>query len=141
MGQGVRFPDWPERLQREIDAARNKPYRLGTHDCFIFACACALAMTGIDYRAKWGGAYDSRVAARRAIRAYAGAGLAEGIDKLLGADRRRTVLQARRGDWVLFKDQVDEHIGICIGQRVAVLAPDGLGFVALRDCITAWEIS
>jgi choline dehydrogenase-like flavoprotein len=140
VGQGLRHESWPLLLHREIEAARRKPYKLGTHDCFIFACACAKAMTGVDYFAKWGGRYDSRVAALRAIKSYAGAGLAEGIDKLLGAERRRTILQARRGDWILYRDQGGEHIGICMGARVFVLTPDGLGSVALRDCVTAWEI-
>jgi hypothetical protein len=137
----ARVPDWPERLQEQISIARHKTYRLGQHDCFIFACACAKAMTGVDYFAKFGGQYKSRTESLRQIRKFGGSGAAEAVDRLVGADRRRTILQARRGDWVLYADSNGEHLGICIGARCMVLNEEGLGSVAMQDCITAWDIS
>jgi hypothetical protein len=75
----------------------------------------------------------------RAILEFAGAGAVEAVDKLLpGA--RKPVIQAGRGDWVLWADDKDPHLGICIGSHAAVLTERGVGFIPLTVCTHAWTI-
>ncbi len=43
-----RRPDWPARLRTIIEAARERPFSWGQHDCCLFASDAIEAMTGVD---------------------------------------------------------------------------------------------
>lgn len=136
----IRRDDWPERLNAVIEAARHRPYVLGQHDCFRLACDAVQAMTGEDLYARFAGSYRTKREALREIRKFGAAGSAEAVDRLLGPERRKPALCAQRGDWLLFNDGANDHLGICVGSHAAVLLETGLGFVPIRSCICAWTI-
>jgi hypothetical protein len=138
----VRLDNWPARLDAAIEAQRHVPYVLGSEDCLKFACACCEAITGVDHYVHWRGRYKTKIEAYRLMLEYAGGGLGEGADKLHGLEARRDLKQLRRGDWVLYRDayQDDEHLGVCIGSKVAGYQETGLVFLPLSGCIRGWAI-
>jgi hypothetical protein len=140
VGQGLRLENWPARLNAAIEAQRHIPYVLGEEDCLKFACACAEALTGIDYYAPWRGRYRTRLESYRLMLEYAGGGLGKGADKLHGLDARRDLKNLHRGDWVLYRDENDDHLGICLGARAVGYQESGLTFFPLSLCIRGWAI-
>jgi hypothetical protein len=134
-----RLDGWEGRLALVVAAATDAPYELGRHDCFRFACACAEALTGADLSIGFAGKYKSRRGALRLARKFAGGGMRVAIGKLLGvADQPPRM--ARRGDWLLFNDGAEDHIGICTGAEIAVLAERGLNRVRFDDCVCCWAV-
>lgn len=126
------------RLATVIEDARKRPYKLGEHDCFRMACASVKALIGIDLWEQWGGRYKTRKGALKLIHTYAGAGFTEAFSKLFGSSPVNPLL-ARRGDILEYAD-TEEHLGVCIGARAAVLGEHGLEFVPLSSCRHAWRI-
>lgn len=140
MGPQVeRVPDWPERLSAVVEAARHRPYDLGRWDCFRFACAAYEAVTGRRIGEEWEGRYASPKEALRLIREFGRGDEATAVSRLLGRDPV-PVLMAQRGDWMLYRDGRGPHLGICLGDRIAVLADDGLRFLPLRAAEAAWRV-
>lgn len=120
---------WEGRLNDVIEAARDKPYEIGQHDCLRVACASVEALIGVDYWPVFSG-YESKREARMVILEH-GKNLAEAVTKTLGIDSVEPPL-ARRGDIVLYRDD-EEHLGVCVGPWVAVLGAQGLQLVTLTD--------
>ena len=67
-----RYPDWPSRLERYLQAARGRPFSWGENDCALFACGAVAAMTGEDPASRFRAGYRPPPAKRaRALRAPA----------------------------------------------------------------------
>lgn len=133
----MRIEGWESRLAAVIESARDKPYVLGEHDCFLVACAVVEALTGHDFRPF--GTYRTKREALVAILKVAPS-LPDAVTKALDTEPVPTRM-ARRGDIVHYFD-VEDHLGVCLGERVAVLGPDGLAMVGLLDerVRCAWRI-
>lgn len=121
--QLTRAQDWPERLAEQVALVQAVPYKLGTHDCTRFTCACIEAMTGVDFWPRFAG-YKTKTQALRAIARIAPS-LGEAVGVVLGASAQPPNL-ARRGDVLLYEDAGGEHLGVCLGAVGAVLGPQGL---------------
>lgn len=139
MGVLTRREDWPERLLETVAAARNIPYKLGSHDCLRFTCQCIAVMTGVDYWPRFAG-YATRRQALVTIAKIAPS-LAEAVTLVLDCSPLPANM-ARRGDVVLYEDAAGEHLGICVGAEVAVLGEAGLAFVRIDHAGVrrAWRI-
>ena len=135
-----RLPGWEERLEAVLVAAANKPYRIGTHDCLRLACRAVEALTGVDYWREFAGRYKSQRDALRRIRMY-GDTLTDAVTVVLGITPKGP-LMARRGDLLTYRDESGEHIGVCAGATVALMAEGGLVYVALDDAslLFSWRI-
>lgn len=116
----MRVPDWPQKLDEAIAAARTRPFAYGglngAQDCALFAADCVQAMTGIDYAAELRG-YESKLAAYRIVAGYGS--LEAMITDLLKRGPKHPS-QAMRGDVVLAEIELapgesGESIGICTG--------------------------
>jgi len=137
----TRLPGWEGRLAEVVEVARSEPYALGAHDCFRFACRAVEALTGVDLWSEWAGRYRTRREALRRIHEYGGAGFTEAGTKLFGVAPAR-VATARRGDVLEYVDpDGEQHLGVCVGGDVAVLAEAGLAFVKLSQCRHVWRIA
>ena len=135
-----RRTDWPERLVEVIEAARDKPYVLGEHDCLRLACAAVEAMTGTDFWPRFAG-YKTKRQALVTIARIAPS-LGEAVTATLGR-APGPALSAWRGDLVLYRDaQGDDHLGISAGRDVILLAPEGTLALSLGDAgvICSWRI-
>lgn len=139
MGQAViRLPDWPERLDVFMRAARERPFSWGSWDCGHFVCDAALAITGVDPGAPWRGLYDGPVAAKRMLVDQGFDGAAAWADHVIG--RRIGLAYARRGDWVLGTSDDDLAFGVIVGAQAVFLQPKGLTFRATLRSVAAWPI-
>lgn len=132
--------DWPERLVAVMDSARHRPYVLGSHDCVRLACSAVEAQTGIDFWPRFAGYATKRQALVTIARIAPSLG--EAVTVTLGVVPL-AVLSARRGDIVLFCDDLGEdHLGVCMGRRVIVTAPEGTLSMELDHpgLISCWRV-
>lgn len=135
----MRRHDWPERLHEVIAKAKKEAFAWGTHDCALFACNCAHAMTGIDYAANFRGKYKTRKGALTALVRIEGVKtLPELADKYLG--ERIALVNTQRGDVVLLTADSVEALGVVVGKHAVFLAPDGIQTLLLEECICAWRV-
>lgn len=134
----MRLVGWERRLDDVIQDALRRPYVLGEHDCFRLACRVVEALTGVDRWPAFAG-YQTERQALLAIAAYGGTFVAAG-DKFFETDHVGVRL-ARRGDIVAYRDERDKyHLGVCLGDRVAVMDAAGLVFVRVTACECCWGI-
>ena len=141
----TRRPGWELRLAAAIEAARNRPFAWGTHDCATFAFDLRRDLTGGgDIAALWRGRYRTARGATRVMRRLGWSSLEAAGRDLLGeplADLRL----AQRGDLVLAGTGLG--FGICLGARAAGIAPatgpgspGGLILAPMSSCALAWRI-
>ena len=131
-----RRADWPKRLHTQIEAARQRPFEWGRHDCAAFATAVAAALTGEDPVAQLRGSYTSAWGAERVMATHGG--LAGLINKYYGEPI--AIAQAGRGDLVLAERDNGPALGVCLGSVAAFAGPDGLAFLNMNEGRLAWRI-
>ncbi len=136
----MRYPDWQSRLNKMIQEARDEEYKIGKHDCALFAAKVIKEITGRDFLSGLEGKYNSRFSSLRFIKEVAGAGLKEAVSRFLEQETI-PVSYATQGDLMLLVDFTEmEHLGICIGRRTAFLTDAGLCFFETLDCEWAWRV-
>ncbi|WP_375698002.1 DUF6950 family protein [Pseudophaeobacter sp. TrK17] len=134
----MRRSDWQSRLADAIKAAREIPFCWGAHDCATWAFDVRRDLTGgEDIAASWRGRYRTALGAHRVMKRLGWDSLEAAGRDLLGMPLP-SVLQAKRGDLVL--GGTDPAFGVCVGAKVAFVAPDGLVFISLSDCSLAWRV-
>ena len=135
----TRRPDWPERLAEVVAAAMGRHFAWGEHDCALFACDCAAAMTGEDPGLSFRGRYKTARGAAGAIMRY---GKVRGIEELalrtLGAPIEPAF--ARRGDVVLVDTDLGPALGVVTAAGAAFPGPDGLTFLPITEALKAWRV-
>jgi hypothetical protein len=131
-----RLPSWPTLLHYAIERAREVPFDWQAHNCYTFAAGCARAMTGADLVAP---VADHLASATSAVRACAHLRMI--IDSVLPG-RRIEVLQARRGDWLLFEGSRAGlyAVAVCLGKRAACVGAEGMVLVPTQGALCAWRI-
>lgn len=135
----ARLEGWEARLLAVVEAARARPYVLGEHDCFRFACAAVEALTGVDRWPQWQGRYATKREAL-ALLARHGASFEAAFDWFFGTARVDPRL-ARRGDVLAIEDEAGEkHLAVCLGVEAAGLTDSGLVFVPTLSCLCAWRV-
>lgn len=114
------------------------PFSWGTHDCATWAFDIRRDLTeGEDIAACWRGRYRTALGAHRVMKRLGWDSLEAAGRDLLGTPLP-TVLQAKRGDLVL--GGPEPAYGVCVGAKVAFVAPDGLVFLSVSDCSLAWRV-
>ena len=136
----ARREDWPSRLAAALEAARDKPFQWGTHDCALWAADVILAMTGVDVAAAYRGAYTDEASAREAMLRIDGGGLRAIGNRAFGP-ALNNVFMAQRGDVALVEIDGREAAGIVLGATVAVPGPRGLQFAPLDSIVAAWAVA
>lgn len=138
----MRRQGWERILVEALAEARTKPFEWGKFDCCLFAADVVRDIDGRDPAAPFRGRYRTAIGAYRALKRYAGGGVAETAAKALAAmgcpeiPRKR----AQRGDVVLIDTDLGDALGICIGGKVACAAPSGLSYLPLSAARRAWHI-
>ena len=133
----ARLPGWERRLAETIDAARDRPFQWGKHDCAIWAFDLRRDLTSSDdVAALWRGRYRTARGAVRVMRRLGWLSLETAGRDLLG-EPLPSVHLAQRGDLVLANSGLG--FGICLGARAAGIAPSGLVLVPLSVCALAWR--
>lgn len=126
---------WDLDLMVFIKSREKTPFQWGVHDCVLFACDCAHAMTGIDLAEKYRG-YSTEEGAAEII-GKAGS-LRELVTLNIGSEISPTL--ARRGDFVLIEQGGNPALSVCIGQCVIAAGKNGLVVRPMKEAISAWRI-
>lgn len=140
----TRLPDWPERLDMAIDAARQRPFEWGAHDCVTFAAACIQAVTGTDPIADLRG-WDSRDQAGDRVAQLSGrrhSGLQSAIAIIFARYGwpEITPRRAGRGDICLVAVGQGRLTAVCLGAQLAAPGPRRLQHLPLTQALATWRI-
>ena len=141
----TRFPDWQARLDRFLNENTARAFAYGSWDCSLFVCDAIQVMTGVDPAESFRDRYSKRYQAMRMIRSKYGSGsvrtVAMGVANELGFERCQPLL-AQRGDLILIQRKTDYSLGIVdlSGERIAVLAKNGIWRVPLETAMIAWHV-
>jgi len=134
----ARLPGWERRLVAAVEATRDRPFCWGRHDCATFAFDLRREIAGgYDVAALWRGRYSTARGALRVMRRLGWQTLEAAGRDLLG-EPLPSVQLAQRGDLVLANTGLG--FGVCLGARVAGIAPEGLVLVPLATSALAWRI-
>lgn len=133
----ARYPDWPQRLSRAIDARRHLPHAWGSNDCALFAADMVAAQTGQDFGAPFRGRYDDREGAETILTALGHDGLADLVDSCLPRGEGRP----QRGDVVLQPRTGGDFLTVVWGG--GVVGPGSDGAVLLPRDVDAlfWKVA
>lgn len=134
----MRVLGWEDRLDRAVEAVRNRPYAIADNDCFRFACAVVEALTGVDHWPHWAGRYASLREALMLI-AQHGRTFEAAFDWFFGTPRVAAAW-AQRGDIVVMEQGGQKHLGVCLGAHAAFVGEAGLVFHPVLTCLGAWRI-
>lgn len=137
----ARVPDWPERLDAVVAAARERPFAWGVLDCALFAADGIAAVTGVDPAAEWRGTYADQAGARRLLHERGG------LSALAGRIARRhgwprvPATRLGRGDVALVRlEDGSAALAVCLGTGFALPGPCGLASVARDRARLGWRI-
>ena len=134
-----RREDWPLRLNAAVDAARERPFGYGSHDCLLFAADGVLAMTDEDPVAALRGTYGSKLEAARLVKKMGGL---EAMATAAFGHKLENPALARRGDVVLCEWAAGLGLGVVLGAVAAVPAAEGgLHFAPMPLWLAAWRVS
>jgi hypothetical protein len=134
----TRLQHWELELDRVIREACNKPYVLGEHDCFTFACEVVKVITGDDRGKEFIGRYKTKRESLALLARYGSTFEAAG-DWFFG--ERVEVNFAHRGDiGVYCTPDGEKHLGVFNGRVLLVLVTEGLAEVPRSKATCAWRV-
>ena len=115
-----RIRNWPRHLVREIEAANERPFVWGEHDCCMFAANCVKAITGEDLMPEFRGEYSDAESAKTALKEIGSRTLYNTVRSKLGNQKR-----PRPGDVVYYVFPTGPALGICAGQDCYFVGQEG----------------
>lgn len=134
----MRLDDWPARLAAAIDAAKDRGFQYGRHDCLRFAAHCEIAVCGSSRIEAAFHQYDCRRSAFLLLGRHGFRSVPELLDNRY---ERINVRRAQRGDWVCFDHQEDPLIGVVNGNTTEAPARvKGLLSLPTLEAVRAWRI-
>lgn len=134
----MRVADWRSRLNSELDRSRERAFVWGENDCTIFLGRCLEAITGENPALPFVGKYSTAAEAVAVIKSTGAKSLISLAAKHL---EQIPLSMARVGDVAAFRSkETGWALGVIIGERVAVLRPDGLGTVHLSEAAKAYRV-
>ena len=145
--QPQKVEDWPRKLIGYLVEVENKPFRYGTHDCFLFAVDCIKVMTGVDIGGDWRGTYNTELGAVKKVikKQNKDWDLIDFWSWLMSQHGCQEVKInfAHRGDPVFIDDDNDNlGLGIIDPGGLGVLCVGELGLVKIKknNILQAWSI-
>jgi len=133
MGSLMRLEGWESKMAKALE--ETGAFEWGTNDCCMFVFRVAEAISGVDYAKPYRGYKTAKGAARRLLKH----GGVEGVAINSFGEPKKPLL-AKRGDAVLVKSVDDLTLGICVGDKIAVVTETGLILISMREAINAWSI-
>lgn len=131
--------DWRTHLNAYLNDIKAADLVWGKHDCAIGLAAHAIeAMTGVDIASQWRGRYDDAASALRMLRKDGFADL-----EALGRSLLPAVppAMAQIGDIALVPNDSElAALGVVIGDRIMVLAENGIGSVDLLQASVVFRV-
>ncbi len=134
-----RKKDWKQLLDLYMNSCMKKAYKLGEHDCALFAANTILKITGYDSGVDFRGKYSTQLGYRRIFKTLEVNNLHDLADLKFGDCI--PISKARPGDLVYYVDSIGiEHLGIALEEMVAITGKEGLHFIELEKCEFAWSV-
>jgi hypothetical protein len=128
----MRLDGWEKRLDEYLKNVG--PFEWGVNDCCMFAANAAFAITGEDYAKPYRG-YKTAKGALRHLKDIGVEGLAT---KTWG--QPKAAAYAQRGDAILYDCGDGDALGVCIGDKIAVMGQDGLVILPMSECLKSWSV-
>ena len=119
----MRHDLWPSRLNEYLEAASERPFSWGEHDCATFVFGAAEAMTGAG--------------ALKQIKKHGVENLGAWLDKFYS---RQPINFSQRGDIVSVDQDAFGAFGIVVGAEAIFLGPDGTETRPLTVCDYSWRV-
>ncbi|WP_114393511.1 DUF6950 family protein [Oleisolibacter albus] len=137
----TRLPDWPERLDRVVEAARHSTFAWGRVDCCLFAADAVVAVTGVDPAAPWRGTYaDAGTATRLLARMGGLSAMAARVARHHGWPAVPPAFLGR-GDVALVRLDDGRHaLAVCLGAALVLPAQRGLAALDRTRALSGWRI-
>lgn len=129
----MRLIGWESKLNQAIEETGE--FKWGTNDCCMFVVRVVEAITGEDHGKPYRGYKTAKGAASRLLKHGGVEGLAT---KEFGEPKRP--LLAKRGDVVSLETNAEIVLGICVGDKIAVVSEGGLITLSMKNAIKAWSI-
>lgn len=138
-----RHHDWPIRLGRIIESARELSFEWGVLDCALHVCNCIRAITveAVDPAAQYRGVYSDEAGAQNIFGSDL-AGFAAATAAALGMPEV-AVTFAGRGDVVFIdNDTAYGALGVVAldGRFASCMSDKGLAFIPMRRWKRAWRV-
>jgi hypothetical protein len=131
----MRKEAWTSILDAEIEAARDKTFGWGVHDCSLWVGRVVHAISDIDHVLLFEGKYTSEAEAKELLREACDGGIVKYLNERLKAI---PVPTAQRGDVVY--DAKSGAIGICMGRNSFFVSREGLMTLATMSLKRAWKV-
>ena len=148
-----RFETWEQDLAEFLEAAANRPFAWGSHDCCLFVSEAIRIMTGTDIAEikHWRGNYHDETGAYftlfKSMRTRKFRTALERLAEEFGLIPWSHAALAQRGDVALVLDEAPEcpgHEALGIvdldGRWVACLGQEGLVRLPVDRILVAWKV-
>lgn len=137
LGAGMRFENWPERLNDFLSASHE--FSWTDCNCALFAADGVESQTGKDFAKAYRGPKTKRGMISRLAK-VCGGGVEDAATKELG-EPLANILLAKRGDVVSFDYGDGPSLGLCNGaQGVFITENQGKIRVPLKACRMGWSV-
>lgn len=129
----MRKDNWPSYLNQFLSTVG--PFEWGKNDCCLFAANAVEAITGHDPAKQYRG-YKTKLGAAKKLK---GQSIESVWTKEFGEPINPKLLQ--RGDVVLFQNEQEQSVGVCLGIKFAAIAEEGLMMLDMQErAIMGWKI-
>ena len=136
MGTGVRFQNWPERLNDFL--SEDHIFNWATCNCVLFSSDAVFSITGVDYAKKYRALKTKKGILSKFQKEFKGDIT---LAATLNLGEPISVRMATRGDVVSIKLEAGQALGICNGANSVFLSEhDGIIRLPTLDCDKAWKI-
>lgn len=124
-----------DHVDKTLRIWRTSDFKRGSRDCLLSIADYVLLRDGVDYGAKYRGAYDDATSADALIARDGGA------RAMIDASGLPRVSEPARGDIVLVRVGRDDIAGICTGDAVAFRRVRGVSEITLKmlKIIAVWR--
>ena len=129
----MRVENWDVLLADAVEAARDRPFEWGQHDCMTWAADVRAALIDGD-APDWKGAYTTELGAAKYLKKLGFADYEAAARSVMG-EPLSTPRLAQRGDVIL-----TDGFGICIGRVFVAPSDTGLMAYQMRLARMAWRV-
>lgn len=133
----MRIEGWVKALYETVESAAGRPFAFGLDDCGL---CVASVIDAIVLDSHWvddlKANYSDEASALRFVAAEGG--MEAAVTRRLGEPV--PPLCARRGDVCLLPGEGMPALGICMGETVAAMRPEGIRYVSLGEALKAWRV-
>ncbi len=131
-----RLDDWRHRLTAYMAASARRPFRMGRHDCSLFAAGAVKAMTGKDIARGFRGYRTYKGGLKKARQK----GFKDHVAIFASHFEEVPIALARLGDVAVIETEEGPAVGIVQGEHIYTAAQEGLALMPLLSAARAFRV-